>query len=121
MGAETVLEAEAPASTAEASSVEEPAGAGEVCGCAEEVTKARVSVSEKGVVQMECQQEQESLLRTASLGEGAVSQGGAEVSTGGAAPEALAAAEEGQELVAQQRSAGVSGRGGSREKRRRLR
>jgi len=82
MGAEIVLEAEAPASTAEASSVEEPAGAGEVCGCAEEVTKARVSVSEKGVVQMECQQEQESLLRTASLGEGAVSQGGAEVSTG---------------------------------------
>jgi len=67
MGAESVLEAEAPASTAEASSVEEPAGAGEVCGCAEEVTKARVSVSEKGVVQMECEQEQESLLRTASL------------------------------------------------------
>jgi len=76
MGAEMVLEAEAPASTAKASSVEEPAGAGEVCGCAEEVTKARVSVSEKGVVQMECQQEQESLLRTASLVRGCSLTGG---------------------------------------------
>jgi len=82
MGAESVLAAEAPASTAEASSVEEPAGAGEVSGCAEGVTKARVSVSEKGVVQMECQQEQESLLRTASLARVPVPQGAAEVSTG---------------------------------------
>jgi len=98
MGAESVLEAEAPASAAESSSVEESDGAVEVSGCTEEVTKARVSVSEKGVVQKECQQE-ESLQRTSSLGEGEVSQGGAEVSTGGAAPEALDSAE--GRLVAQ--------------------
>jgi len=35
MGAVALLEAEAPASTAEASSAEEPAGAWGVCGCAE--------------------------------------------------------------------------------------
>jgi len=47
MGAESVLGGEAPASTAEASSVEEPAGAGEVSGCAEEVTNA-VSEARRG-------------------------------------------------------------------------
>jgi len=66
-------------------------------------------------VQVECQQEQDSLVRTASLGEGAISQGGAEVSTVCAAPEALASAEEGQGAPAQERSAWAPGRDGSGE------
>jgi len=61
----------------------------EVCGCAEEGTTARVSVSEKGVVQMECQQDQESLLRTCQPGRGCSLTGGCWSGHGGTAPEAL--------------------------------
>jgi len=50
--------------------------------------QSAVSDKRDGAVRNECQEEQESVLRTASLGEGAVSQGGAEeCSTFGAAPE----------------------------------